>query len=906
MSSTSQESNSNGEPLGFRPRLAFTDPFQDDDDDANMTTDWAQMREQLLTPTTLRLQRIAGMMDLMESLSESLLQSQSGITCPTCKVTVEGASGRLRQICPYCGSFYNIGANTDVRLRRGRDIRVELPHIDVEHHRSRLGGLGSFMISRLTGLAFNDHLNNNTGRNGNNNDSATSGDVTGNHTVNSGLLAAINDSTAFRIGSGSSLPPIRRQEVDSRRGSVASRQGSGSLRSARSEESLPGSRIESAQSNQRPVYPARTTRREDFMQEVRKAKESKNFGDMKKFYFDTFESYASICATFKRNPDFDGARADDPGLKTELVYTVHDSVREMPSVVHKHFLKAVINALLQERPHLFSKDRVRALFIILQSPVFLTQSSYTVLAHVLRNITSLSNGDHQLLVSWFKTLEVSRLRMMVGIIIQFITVRQFPPPDRSLPPLSKSKWWIPTATKVLAIMYASNSSAQPSLLHYTEFYNHALDHLDLMSEYRTWQVPDKPDSFSFCQYPFILSIVAKRHILTKDAEQQMILTARRSLVAKVARHQPPQIDIFFLNINVRRNVLVEDSLKEIAAKKRDLKKKLKVTFEGEPGLDMGGLTKEWFLLLIKQIFKPENKMFVYHPSKRLYWFSMGQQGSLREYNLIGVLMGLAVYNSIILDVRFPSICFRKLLSPPVVPAYEHIAVGIAKLVTLEDLSEIMPEVAHGLMELLKYEGDVEQDMCLSFQVSLEEYGQPKTFNLKENGETLPVTNENREEFVRLYLDWILNTAIYEKFRAFYLGFHTVCASNALIMLRPEEVEMLVCGSPTLDLTELRKVVEYDGYTPDHPTIRWFWEVLQEMSLGQQKQFLLFTTGSDRIPVGGMAEMVFKISCWHGQTHMLPQAHTCFNQLVLPPYGDKQTLKNKLFIAIANAEGFGLE
>lgn len=49
----------------------------------------------------------------------------------------------------------------------------------------------------------------------------------------------------------------------------------------------------------------------------------------------------------------------------------------------------------------------------------------------------------------------------------------------------------------------------------------------------------------------------------KDSEQQMILTARRSLVAKVARHQPPQIDIFFLNINVRRSHLVCDSLNEV-------------------------------------------------------------------------------------------------------------------------------------------------------------------------------------------------------------------------------------------------------------------------------------------------------------------------------------------------------
>lgn len=57
----------------------------------------------------------------------------------------------------------------------------------------------------------------------------------------------------------------------------------------------------------------------------------------------------------------------------------------------------------------------------------------------------------------------------------------------------------------------------------------------------------------------------------------------------------------------------------------------------------------------------------------------------------------------------------------------------------------------------------------------------KTFELKPNGAQIPVTNENRTEYVRAYLDWILNTAIYEQFKAFYLGFHSVCASNALIV-----------------------------------------------------------------------------------------------------------------------------
>ena len=39
------------------------------------------------------------------------------------------------------------------------------------------------------------------------------------------------------------------------------------------------------------------------------------------------------------------------------------------------------------------------------------------------------------------------------------------------------------------------------------------------------------------------------------------------------------------------------------------------------------------------------------------------------------------------------------------------------------------------------------------------------------------------------------------------------------MLRPEEVESLVCGLPTLNLTELQKVVTYDGYSKDDPIIK---------------------------------------------------------------------------------------
>lgn len=142
---------------------------------------------------------------------------------------------------------------------------------------------------------------------------------------------------------------------------------------------------------------------------------------------------------------------------------------------------------------------------------------------------------------------------------------------------------------------------------------------------------------------------------------------------------------------------------QITCKQKDLKKKLKVSFVGEPGLDMGGLTKEWFLLLVREIFNSNYGMFVYHSHSQSYWFSVdNKEGNLREYNLIGVLMGLAVYNSNILDLHFPSVCYRKLLTPPVVPNAKSGRIGIIDAPSLDDLNEIMPVRQNCLNTVLEY------------------------------------------------------------------------------------------------------------------------------------------------------------------------------------------------------------
>lgn len=68
-------------------------------------------------------------------------------------------------------------------------------------------------------------------------------------------------------------------------------------------------------------------------------------------------------------------------------------------------------------------------------------------------------------------------------------------------------------------------------------------------------------------------------------------------------------------------------------------------------------------------------------------------------------------------------------------------------------------------------------------------------------------------------------------------------------------------------------------------VQWFWAVVHSLQLEQQKQLLSFVTGSDRVPIKGLASLTpsFTISRAGPHTDRLPTAHTCFNHLLLPEY-----------------------
>jgi E3 ubiquitin-protein ligase HECTD2 len=308
-------------------------------------------------------------------------------------------------------------------------------------------------------------------------------------------------------------------------------------------------------------------------------------------------------------------------------------------------------------------------------------------------------------------------------------------------------------------------------------------------------------------------------------------------------------------------------------------------------------------------------LFVFDEDSQYCYFNPNTFETTDQYFLVGVVLGLAIYNSAILDVAFPPFAFRKLLSAaPASASSGSIIQRSTMTYTLDDLAEFRPRLASGLRQLLEFDGDVESTFCLDFVVEVDKYGFRSRIPLCPGGDTKPVTNANRREYVDLYVKYLLDESVKRQFEPFKRGFFTVCAGNALSLFRPEEIELLIRGSDEpLDIASLRAVCQYsdwdeskDGKEPTgEPAIDWFWESFAAATPQDQRKLLSFITGSDRIPAMGAATLIIKISCLGEDTERYPTARTCFNMLNLFKYNSREKLETLLWRAVHESEGFGL-
>ncbi|KJE95518.1 ubiquitin ligase E3A isoform 1 [Capsaspora owczarzaki ATCC 30864] len=533
----------------------------------------------------------------------------------------------------------------------------------------------------------------------------------------------------------------------------------------------------------------------------------------------------------------------------------------------------------QIKPH-----HLNALVVILEHPILSEVSSYAVILPRLCECVALLPGYLQrLLTTWVSELPLNSIRTLLHNVGMFLGVRESAP--------SFEDYHVQNATKMIGLIYDANARRAEVLklpsLPIQQFYNdHISEGLELRGNLINWQ---RGTGFTFCHFPFVITATAKYNLL---AEESYMIQSKRHTDAFFnsifSEAQDP-----YLRVLVRRDHIIEDVLLQLSHKDpSQLKHRLRVRFVDEEGVDEGGVQKEFFQLIFRDILAPKFGMFEYEEETRNMWFRKAIDDTLQgEYVLVGLLIGLAIYNRVMLDLHFPLVIYKKLLGKPV---------------TFADLQVAQPALAHGLQELLEYDGDVEATFCRTFQLSYDVFGATKTHDLKPNGDSIPVTNENRHEFVQLYTDWLLNTSIAASFNEFKRGFDMVTADTAITLFSPEELEILICGEPNFDFHSLENATEYDGgFDKDSPVIRFFWEVVHDMSEEEKKRLLFFATGSDRVPVGGLSHLNLTIVRNGTDAERLPTAHTCFNVLMLSEYPTKEKLKERLLTAIENSEGFGL-
>lgn len=271
-------------------------------------------------------------------------------------------------------------------------------------------------------------------------------------------------------------------------------------------------------------------------------------------------------------------------------------------------------------------------------------------------------------------------------------------------------------------------------LPFEEFYNEPLSEAIKMDNdylnYKNRRVESK--KFSFMLYSFILTPATKTLALYYDNRIRMYSERRLSIYHTATTNQPHNP---YLKLKVRREQLIDDALVELEVvaleNPKDLKKQLVVEFVDEQGIDEGGVSKEFFQLIVEQIFNPDYGMFVHSEDSASVWFNSTSFENEAQFTLIGIVLGLAIYNNIILPVNFPMVVYRKLM-------------GVRG--SFADLEEWNPVLYRSLSSMLAYTGDDMEDVFMqTFRISYSDvFGNTMTHDLKADADNVPVTQDNKQ------------------------------------------------------------------------------------------------------------------------------------------------------------------
>ncbi|XP_035996171.1 E3 ubiquitin-protein ligase NEDD4-like isoform X11 [Fundulus heteroclitus] len=352
-------------------------------------------------------------------------------------------------------------------------------------------------------------------------------------------------------------------------------------------------------------------------------------------------------------------------------------------------------------------------------------------------------------------------------------------------------------------------------------------------------------------------------------------------------------------MKLHRNNIFEESYRRIMSLKRPdvLKARLWIEFESEKGLDYGGVAREWFFLLSKEMFNPYYGLFEYSATDNYTLQINPNSGLCNEdhlsyFKFIGRVAGMAVFHGKLLDGFF------------IRPFYKMM---LGKQISLKDMESVDSEYYNSLKWILENDPT---ELDLRFCIDEDNFGQTYQVDLKPSGSDMVVTNENKKEYIDLVIQWRFVNRVQKQMNAFLEGFTELIPIDLIKIFDENELELLMCGLGDVDVNDWRQHTVYkNGYCPNHPVIQWFWKVVLLMDAEKRIRLLQFVTGTSRVPMNGFAELygsngpqLFTIEQW-GTPDKLPRAHTCFNRLDLPSYESFEDLREKLLMAVENAQGF---
>ncbi|CAF4157074.1 unnamed protein product [Rotaria sp. Silwood2] len=618
-----------------------------------------------------------------------------------------------------------------------------------------------------------------------------------------------------------------------------------------------------------------------------------------------FCSEACLNGSFLALPDTHfRTSSNNPGIDIDQVIAVMEKLRSCDPAIQQLLFEHIQSILLSLPETAPCFEALRVYLILPFCHIFENEDMLeTVTAPFAQATTRLKQkADGRVLDYWI--LNIGRhfveriLELYKPLVIKIIRIN-----PASLP-LAAQQYQILLKAILELLKKVHNVScnmAKPELLGYDAFYMKELnDTINLKQDYDYWRARGKigeKKMISFCDYPFLFDLRAKILLLQYNGQLEMQEAIQNAFLHNFQTMLGAHVDTVnpVLVLHVDRKTIVRDTINQLdKLKEEDFKKPLQVYFHNEEGLDAGGIRKEFFLLLTKEILDPKYGMFTFYEETNTIWFSEHMTEDEAMYKLIGTLCALAVYNITIIDLPFPLALYKKLLKKG--------------KIDLDDMKSLSPTIYQSLKSVLNYTADdLETALCFTFIIEREFCDEKSQIELKPGGASIMVNQNNKQEFVDLYIDYIFNKSCEIQFQAFSAGFRRVINSKPLELFYPDELMSFVVGNNHYDWNEFQKKTEYKGeYHANHPVIQWFWQVFHKMSEAEKKKFLLFLTGSDRVPVFGWSQTLpMTIQRSHIDDIHLPVSHTCFNILDLPAYSSKEILKAKLLEAIQHNQGFNL-